>query len=191
MPEPITNKQIQDLAEANGIEYAALKAVIEVESSGFGFDPMTGKLIIQFERDWFKRQFSEWRKHQGTWINNGIGNQKTEWEAFNSAFAINKEAAMLSTSIGLPQIMGFHYQRLGYESVGEMWDFFKFSEYEQVRGLVQFIKTDKRLYKATVEKDWQTFAYIYNGAGYKAMAEKYKQVPYDIKLAKSYKKWKG
>lgn len=29
---------------------------------------------------------------------------------------------MKSTSIGLGQIMGFHYALLGYKTVGEMWD---------------------------------------------------------------------
>ncbi|HCN48796.1 MAG TPA: hypothetical protein DIT10_06845 [Chryseobacterium sp.] len=37
---------------------------------------------------------------------------------FNDAFAKDKDAAMKSTSIGLPQILGIHYKRLGFASVG-------------------------------------------------------------------------
>ena len=33
----LTNEQIKDLANKHGIEYAGLKAVVEVEASGKGF----------------------------------------------------------------------------------------------------------------------------------------------------------
>ena len=115
-------------------------------------------------------------------IQNGVEGQKSEWIAFNTAFAIHPKAAMLSTSIGLPQIMAFHYAILGYNSVGEMWDDFKKGEYQQVKGLTNFIKNNNRLYISLKNKDWKMCAYIYNGAGYKINN-------YDVKLEKAFNKF--
>lgn len=122
---------------------------------------------------------------------NKVDVQSKEWIAFNSAFAIDKDSAMKSTSIGLPQIMGFHYERLGYKNVGEMWDDFKKGEYQQILALVRFILTDSKLAKAVREKYYHMIAYIYNGAKYKEMAKKWKREPYDISLKKASEKWEA
>lgn len=167
-----------DLAAANGIEAAALKAVIAVETSGRGFDAVTGKIMIQFEPAWFKRL----AKNEGAghvWSQNKVEKQAPEWLAFNEAFGHNPDAAMQSTSIGLMQVMGFHYKKLGFDNVGEMWNYAKVSEANQVELGLRFIRSNKKLYAALKEKDWATFAYYYNGAGYK----KFK---YDTRLAAAY-----
>lgn len=181
---PITDDQIKEIAEANGIEYAALKAFIEVESGGRGFDLKTGKILIQFEPHWFKRKapFAP----SGDWSINKVDVQSKEWIAFTDAYTKNTTAAMESTSIGLPQIMGFHWKRLGYSSVGAMWDHFKLGEYQQVEALATFIKTDKTLFEAIKTKSWHTVATIYNGASYKEMAARWKREPYNISLEKAY-----
>lgn len=183
----ITNDQIKNLATEGGLEYAALKAFIEVESGGRGFDDATGKLIIQFEPSWFKKQapFAP----SGQWSLNKVETQSKEWPAFNDAFAKDADAAMKSTSIGLPQIMGFHYKRLGYATVGEMWNDFKKGEFEQVSALVRFIRSDNALFAALKAKDWHRVASIYNGAAYREMAVKWKREPYNISLEKAYKKY--
>ncbi|WP_257657697.1 N-acetylmuramidase family protein [Parapedobacter lycopersici] len=183
----ISDQQIKEIARNNGLTFAQLKAFIDVESSGSGFDPATGKIIIQFEPSWFKRH--EPYAPSGKWSANGVERQAEEWIAFNDAWKISPESAMMSTSIGMPQIMGFHFYRLGYKSVGEMWDDFKRGEYQQVLALVRFIKTDDRLYRALVTKDWHTVATIYNGASYKKMAKKWGREPYDVSLRKAYEKW--
>lgn len=185
----IYDTQIRQIAQSNGIEYEALKAFIDVESGGQGFDKATGKIIIQFEPSWFKRKAPY--APTGLWSLNGVERQSKEWPAFNNAFKINPNAAMESTSIGMPQIMGFHYARLGYKTVGEMWDDFKRGEYQQVLALVRFIKSDARLYKSLQSKDWHTVASIYNGTAYKEMAKKWGREPYDISMAKAYNKYKN
>lgn len=118
-------------------------------------------------------------------VENGVEVQSKEWIAFNDAFGIDKESAMKSTSIGLPQIMGFHFERLGYKSVGEMWDDFKKSEYQQVLALFRFILTDSKLSKAVRDKDYHMIAYIYNGEKYKEMETE----PYGVWLKKATEKW--
>lgn len=179
--------QVREHSKINRVPFEVMMAIIEVETPGYGFDPKTGKILIQFEPSWF-------RKHEpyapsGAWALNKVEVQSREWLAFNNAFSIDKESAMKSTSIGLPQIMGFHYKRLGYPAVGDMWNDFKKGEYQQVLALFRFILTDAKLLKAVREKDYHMIAYIYNGAKYKEMAKKWNREPYDISLKKATKKW--
>ena len=166
------------------IEPRLLQAFIKVESGGKGFDSKTGKILIQFEPAWFKKMANF--APSGAWSVNGVERQAKEWEAFNNAFAIDREAAMKATSIGLPQIMGFHWKRLGYANVGAMWDDFKVSEENQIKALEKFIITDARLLKAFEQKDFHMMAYIYNGSGYAAQAHRLGIVPYNVQLQKAY-----
>lgn len=159
MDKKLKESDIIQLACNAGIEYAMLKAFIQVESGGIGFAP-NGKIIIQFEPHWFQR-------YTGTRIANGVEGQTKEWEAFNKAFAIDKDAAMMSTSIGLMQVMGFHYKTLGFKNVGEMWDFAKISEANQVDIAIRFIKSQPKLFKAIQANDYDKIAYYYNGELYK------------------------
>ena len=182
-----TTSQVRDLAKVNRLPFEVLMAIIKVETPGNGFDSKTGKILIQFEPSWF-------RKHEpyapsGAWSVNKVDVQSKEWIAFNDAFKISPDSAMKSTSIGLPQIMGFHYERLGYKTVGAMWDDFKKGEYNQLLALVRFIMTDAKLTKAVRDKDYHMIAYIYNGAKYKEMAKKWGREPYDISLKKESEKW--
>lgn len=184
MSKKITNQELQQIAADNQLEYAALKAFIMAETGGKGFSD-NGKLIIQFEPSWFRKQAPY--APSGAWSVNKVDVQSKEWVAFNSAFAIDPNAAMESTSIGLPQIMGFHWRRLGYRNVGEMWDHFKKGEYYQVLALVRFIKTSAPLYSALQNKNWHQVAVNYNGAGYKELAKKYNREPYDKTMERLYK----
>lgn len=176
---------IKDLGSE--IEPEMLRAFIATESGGKGFDSKTQKPLIQFEPAWFKKK--EPYAPSGAWSVNKVDVQAKEWEAFNSAFKIDKNSAMESTSIGLPQIMGFHWKRLGYESVGAMWDDFKRGELAQIKALIRFIETDRRLIKAMLEKDWHMIAMIYNGSGYAALAHKYGREPYNVTMRKFYEQF--
>ncbi len=169
------------------VEEAALKAFIEVESGGRGFDPGTGKLIIQFEPSWFRKKAPY--APSGKWSVNGVERQSAEWIAFNDAFSKNPSAAMESTSIGMGQVMGFHFKRLGYATVGDMWDDAKEGEDRQIFQMAEFIRTDNILYSALKRKDWHTVAVRYNGAKYKEMAEKWGREPYNISMRKAYEKY--
>lgn len=181
----LTKQQITDIAKSIGLDYATFKAFIDVESGGAGF--VNGKTTIQFEPAWFRRltkhvpdKSIEWQ----TVLMNGVSGQASEWIAFNAAFKIDKRAAMMATSIGAMQIMGFHYDDLGYNTVDEMWDDFKKSEYNQVLSGAKFIKQNKPLYTALKEHLWSKAAYYYNGSNYAAGR-------YHIKLEQAYNKSKN
>ena len=51
-------------------------------------------------------------------------NADGEWSVFEFARTFDDDAAKLSISMGLPQIMGFNYRSVGYESVDAMFDAF-------------------------------------------------------------------
>lgn len=188
------NLAVKALEETkSSIELAALLAFMEVESGGKGFDPKTGKIMIQFEPHVFSNKSGVERSvvNQYVWDENKVDVQHQEWIAFNDAFKLNPDLAMESTSIGLPQIMGFHWKRLGFTSVGAMWDYFKIGELNQVKALIKFLETDRCLLDAITCLNWEKVATLYNGKGYKALALKLKREPYDITMAKSYNKYKG
>jgi hypothetical protein len=173
-------------ALATDIDKNVLRAIIEVETGGKGFAD-NGKLLIQFEPKWFKREAPY--APSGKWSVNKVDVQSREWEAFNDAYAKNANAAMSATSIGLPQIMGFHWATLGYPSVGAMWDDFKTGLPAQIKALVRFIQTDAKLARAVAQKDWHLIASIYNGAGYAELAARIGREPYNISLRKAYEKY--
>jgi N-acetylmuramidase len=175
----ITKSELLELSESFGIPVPSIQSIIEVESAGQGFDKATGKIKIQFEPHWFKRLS---RLFGGLWSVNKVDVQSKEWLAFNDAFAKNPNKAMESTSWGSMQVMGFHFKRLGFKSVGELVEFAKKSERNQVWLGLMFLKTDKVIYQAILKKDWKTVAYRYNGANYKINK-------YDTKLERAEMKY--
>ncbi len=176
----ITDQDYQALSFEFTLPIASIKTIVAVESGGKGFDELTGKILIQFEPSWFKRKspFTP----SGKWSINGVERQAAEWTAFNDAYSKNQTAAMESTSVGIMQVMGFHWKLLGFKSVGAMWDFAKKSEANQVRLGLKFIQSNKKMYAALVNKDWPVFAYHYNGS-------QYKKFDYDIKLRNAYTRY--
>lgn len=169
----ITTKDRHEFAEKFGIEHKILCAVLKVESAGRGFSK-DGKIKIQFEPYHF-------RKYTNIRIENGVQNQKIEYEAYFKAVDINEEAAMLSTSWGLGQVMGFNHKRAGFKTVQEMVLIFNSSEYYQLGGMLNFIKSNKKMFTALIERKWDIFAYYYNG-------KYYKKFNYDVKLQSAYDK---
>jgi len=144
------------LSKEFSIPVPDIKAFVEVEGSGRGFDAKTGKILIQFEPNWFK-------KFTRIIIKNGVEIQVKEWLAFSKAFYKNPNEAMRSTSWGCMQVMGFHYEAFNFKCVGDFVDFMKVSEENQVRAGLMFIRSNKKLYQAVLVRDYTTTARIYNG----------------------------
>lgn len=176
----LTNTAIAEIAKEFGLSYAKVKAVVLVESGSKAFDEKTGKIIIQFEPSWFKRKSPY--SPSGKWSVNKVDVQSKEWEAFNDAFSKNANAAMESTSVGLMQVMGFHWKLLGFKSVGAMWDYAKESAENQLRLGLMFIKSNKKMFDAISNGQWSTFAYYYNG-------EQYRKFNYDVRLSQQYQRF--
>lgn len=192
----ITDTEIEKIANEFGLGFKVVKTVLLIESAGSGFDSKTGLIKIQFEPHVFHRELatkkisSTLKLITGTLYNLTIGNfvienkvdiQSKEWEAFDIAKKVNEDAAYRATSFGLGQIMGFNYKASGYTSAKEMADDFSKGEYNQLRGMMNFIKSQSKMFTALKATDWETFARLYNGPSYK-------RFQYDTKLRDTYSK---
>lgn len=111
----------------------------------------------------------------------GYSGGNAEWGRLNKAVLIDPDAAYRSASWGLFQIMGYHCNILGFKNVDEMVNHYNDSERNQLMSFCDFVKYDPRLTKAIREKDWLSFARIYNGPAQKG---------YDQRMAAAYKKHK-
>jgi len=86
------------------------------------------------------------------------------WRQFEEAAALDESAAIQAASWGAFQIMGFHFEALGYGSPQAMRADMD-DEQGQLNAFVQFVQADIRLVEALKRHDWHTFAAFYNGPG--------------------------
>jgi len=176
---------LQIISNELGIDVGAAVAVLCVESGGNGFSP-NGKLLIRFENHvfnlfWGKTNSSEfqksfrfnsettWKDHQfripgdSNWID-VHANQENEWKAFEVAYKINRDAAMKSVSLGLPQVMGFNFAMIGYDEIGKMFENFKKDIRYHLFALFDFCKVKTKRIEYLKNLDFTAFANEYNGS---------------------------
>jgi hypothetical protein len=95
--------------------------------------------------------------------------QAGEWQAYNTAADLDAHAAAMSISMGLPQIMGFNHDMIGYSSPESMLQSFKSSENFQLIGFFDFIKgpesEGRPPLKALKRGKLDDFIKFYNGPG--------------------------
>lgn len=182
-------------SDSLGVEEAAIKAVASVESSGSGFitDSQGNKIpkilferhiMFQRLRDFTPIKSSDMAAKYPDIVNPKAGGYKGglgEHERLQRAVAIDRKTALESASWAAFQIMGYHWKALGYSSVQAFVNTM-YSEQGQLEAFVKFIKADKRLVKALQEKDWTTFARIYNGPAYQ-------KNNYHIKMKEAHEKF--
>lgn len=147
---------ISGQAQAHGLPVETALAVFFVES-GTAYDPQTGLVIIRFEPAVFQRK-------AGRAVSYSRGGQRNEWQNLGRAYDVDAEAALLSTSYGLPQLMGFNWQVTRHQSLEEMVLAFQDSCVEQVAGFFGFVK-ENGLVKFILNADWREFTRRYNGPG--------------------------
>jgi len=176
------------LAGEFGIEFAAAKAVLEVESNGQGFLE-SGTPKVLFEAHWFSK-FTDgkynkthptlstvsWRESRRHYKGGDA-----EYARVQEAFKLNGIAAWKSTSWGLGQVMGFNHGVCGYASVIDFVIDMRIDEANQFKAMLAFCKSNG-LVRHLKSKDWRAFARGYNGSGYEVNN-------YHVKLQNAYQKW--
>jgi len=188
--EPRHLKETDLIAAAKrlGVPLASIKAVNQVETTGPGFLP-SGRPVLLFERHVMYRQLT----HAGqdaaaaaqrypqvvSTVRGGYAGGTTEWHRFQTATQIDPACAIESASWGMFQIMGYHWQALGYASAADFLACMEQSEGQQLEAFVRFIEQDPTLHKALKARKWAEFARRYNGPAY---ADNH----YDIKLERAY-----
>lgn len=211
MTSKLTAIDFQTAAKRLGVEVSAIRAVTEIESLGGGF-LSTGQIKILYERHILYRFMSQraksekssvqrktalsnldmWVHSKPNLINPSTGGYATgetadirgitEHERLKAARKIDNLFALQSASWGMFQIMGFHWQALGYESPVDFVLKLSASEQNQLDAFCRFILNNKQLHNALKAKDWVLFALLYNGRDYK-------KNHYDTRLAAADKKW--
>lgn len=190
----LTNEQIKDLANKHDIEYAGLKAVVEVEASGKGFIGDVPKILYEphiMHRLLTKKNYITIRNNlmkahpnlcYPRWGTYKYGAESIQHSRLEIASQFNRDTALESCSWGLGQVMGFHWKSLGYESLQAFINDMYESEAKQLEAMIRFIRVNGLLL-ALKNKDWVKFARGYNGSGYA-------KNKYHIKLANAYAKYK-
>lgn len=191
MSKKLTEEQIKLQAKAMGVEAATLKAVIEVECKGSGFNP-DGSPVILFERHVMRQRLIENKRDIDLKLISierpdlcgksagGYGLYSAQHGRLNAAAQYHRDSALESASWGIGQVMGYHWKSLGYPSLQAFINAMYKDEASQLEAMCRFIITNK-LVNALKNKDWKAFARGYNGPAYARNS-------YDIKLANAYKK---
>ena len=189
---------LAELSRILKIDPGVAVSILCVESTGRAFD-REGRVIIRFENHifwkyWGKSHPSDflthfkfdrrkpWQGHkfrksaEAEWVTFHRKGQAGEWEVFEFARSKHHRFSMYSISMGMPQIMGFNHQTIGYEFVTGMFDSFTGGEKNQIMGLFDFVNcADSRMIPALRKRDFLTLAKLYNGpARAKAYAERTK-----------------
>lgn len=159
-----------------GVEPATLLGIILTECSAKPFDSKE-RIVIQFEGHVFytmllKHGFDPDAIHTQEpdlcylhWTQEYYrAGTEDDYQRLERAKRISPEAALESCSWGIGQLMGFHWKRLGYNSVHD----FVMSNSSAVGQLINFAKflmSGKEI-EALRKKDMHKFFTLYNGAGY-------------------------
>ena len=193
-------EQIESVANEFKIEMPALRAVIQVESAGSGFlEDGRPKILFEGHKFWSHLKEKGIDPEQylpdnqdilyPKWTRNFYLGKEGEYSRLNKALLIDKEAAYYSASWGLFQILGENVKTKWvrrHKDINAFVEAQYASEHEHLLDFVDFIQFKKAKGKTLLEhlkaKDWASFAYGYNGAGYA-------QNNYDVKLQRAYERF--
>ena len=193
--EPVNKKlsksDIVAAAKDLGIEPAALKAVIDIEAAGDGFDKQ-GRPTILFEPHifwdelgkihYYTKRTELAKKHKGLlsqkWDKSLYRIGGSSHDKLKIGADLHWKAAHKSASWGLGQILGRNAVSIGYPSVKAFIDDMYESEAKQLKAMGMFLKANGLIGKLQ-RHDWAGFARGYNGKAYA-------KNQYDVKLAAAY-----
>ncbi|WP_070962636.1 N-acetylmuramidase family protein [Vibrio sonorensis] len=180
----ITRSDYITAAAYLGCEVESIMAVDFVESNGCGFFE-NGMPKILFEAHHFSKHTDGIYDDEHPDISSKKWNRELykrgekEYERLIKSYSLCPEAALKSASWGRYQILGSNYKSSGYTSVASFVISMFLSEKNHLNSFCKFIKNNSKLHDSIIEKDWRTFARIYNGPSY----EKNK---YDVKISEKY-----
>ncbi len=183
---------MRDAANRLGVPPAALMAVVKVESNGKIFSKIDGRNepLIRFEGHYFYRLLPRVKRNEA--IVAGLANsragrvrnpftQVARWAMLGRASKIDRDAALVSVSWGIGQVMGVHWRWLGYASIDAMVVSVRGGFEGQLELMCRFTQKSG-LCDALKQCDWAGFARVYNGPGFKRNR-------YDEKMAKAFREF--
>ena len=188
----LSDDAIKAAAKKLGVSVAAIRAINEVESAGSGFIAEdTPKILFEGHVFWKRLQahglnpedhvkgnedvlYRKWTKRHYV---GGI----EEYDRLDKAVTIDEQAALESASWGAFQVLGMHWEWLGYASIHDFVEQMARSEDEHLDAAARYLKAAGCV-EHIKAKDWAAVARCYNGPGYK-------KNKYDTKLAAAYEKY--
>lgn len=185
-----TADEIEKVAREFDLEPKALLAIAEVESAGQVFARIDGRNepLIRFEGHYFDRRLSGDRQEAARTgglaspVAGAVANPRSQverWQLIGRAAEIDRQAAYESTSWGLGQVMGSHWQWLGFDTVDGLVEEARSGAAGQARLMARYI--DKSgLTTALNNHDWEAVGHGYNGPGFAKNG-------YHLKLAEAYR----
>jgi len=189
-----TISAVEAIAARLKIEPAALLAVAEVESNGTVFALVNGRHepLIRWEGHYFDRRLKgnarDRARAEGLAsptagaVRNPNG-QAARWNLLKRAMRIDKRAALESISIGLGQVMGGHWKKLGFGSVEAMIEKGREGAAGQIDVMARYI--DKFDLADELQRlDFTAFARGYNGPAFRKQR-------YHTKMARAYERISG
>ncbi|TPQ33423.1 N-acetylmuramidase domain-containing protein [Cupriavidus pinatubonensis] len=190
-PTHLGMADLRRAADELAVPLAAVRAVNEVESRGTGF-LADGRPVILFERHIMYRQLRSARLDADGLarqfpnvvnpVRGGYVGGTGEHMRLAAAWRLDSACALASASWGLFQVMGYHWELLGFASVEDFADAMRLNEAAQLDAFVRFILADPALHRALKASQWGTFARFYNGPAYKENL-------YDVKLARAFARY--
>ena len=184
----LSTADLERSARTLGVPVACVQAVNEVESRGSGF-LLDGRPVILFERHIFWKRlivhgvdperFAAANPDILSLSPGGYKGYAGEYPRLAAAELIHSRAAREAASWGSFQVMGYHWERLGYASIDDFVDRMKRNEAEHLDSFVRYVTADSALVAALKARDWATFAKGYNGKNYATNK-------YDVKLREAY-----
>jgi len=196
MPEfqPDIFRAIKTVADGHKIPVAALAAVTWVESGGVAYTRINGVdlPLIRIEGHYFDKLVPADKQRLARQAGlsspkvGGVKNpssQEARYAMLQRMMDIDRDAAIMSCSWGVGQVMGVHWESLGYASADALRLFVLASVSNQVELMVRFIERTGLLDEIE-RQDWAGFARGYNGPAFKTNK-------YDTKLAAAFAKYGG
>lgn len=159
----LSKSDFLDAVSLIGCEEAVIKSIIEVESIANGF-MANQKPQIWFHRDVFSRKTNGKYDTEFPNLSNplqgGYSVLEDQHHRLDEAMLLDKEAALLSTSWGRFQLMGYNYILAGYNSLQDFINAMYKSEREHFKAFVRYLK-NLSLDQDLRNKDWKAFAIKY------------------------------
>ncbi|WP_168787969.1 N-acetylmuramidase domain-containing protein [Paraburkholderia aromaticivorans] len=166
---PLTQAGFDNVTQQLGADAQSLWALLTVETQGFGFLPDRRPKIL-YERHIFSKRtggrYNVTNPDVSSSEPGGYLKGAAEYERLMRAIRLDRQAALESTSWGLPQIMGFNAKTLRYLDAEEMIQSFINDEDTQLQGANRFISNNAALSDALRQKEWARVAFFYNGKDY-------------------------
>lgn len=164
---PLSVAGMSQTSATLGVQAPEVWTVVAVETSGCGFLP-DRRPVIRYERHIFHRltsgQYDDGDISDPTPGGHGPEGAQ-QYERLHRAIALNRAAALQSTSWGLGQIMGENCKLAGFPDVETMVTAMVNSEDQQLAAIAAFLISTK-LSAALQKHDWKSFARGYNGPNY-------------------------